>query len=68
MRTAFWDRLAPVPAPFILNGTHQDYTDCSTHLGVTDTPCVGIEAYSVVSPWLVLGSLVRELAVLLDSP
>ena len=31
MRTAFWDRLAPVPAPFILNGTHQDYTDCSTH-------------------------------------
>ena len=31
MRRAFWDRLAPVPAPFILNGTHQDYTDCSTH-------------------------------------
>ena len=31
MRAAFWDGLAPVPAPFILNGTHQDYTDCSTH-------------------------------------
>ena len=31
MRRAFWDGLAPVPAPFTLNGTHQDYTDCSTH-------------------------------------
>ena len=31
MRRAFWDRLVPVPAPFTLNGTHQDYTDCSTH-------------------------------------
>ena len=31
IRRAFWDGLAPVPAPFTLNGTHQDYTDCSTH-------------------------------------
>ena len=26
MRAAFWNGLAPVPAPFTLNGTHQDYT------------------------------------------
>ena len=31
IRRALWDGLAPVPAPFTLNGTHQDYTDCSTH-------------------------------------
>ena len=31
MRRVFWDGLAPVRAPFTLNGTHQDYTDCSTH-------------------------------------